>query len=105
MARREEDAKLRGKEAKRLGREEREAKRKIEKAVEQAAGELVDRYHEPIRANPGLKLIEIINPGDPMALWFTYGLIVESRRLRWLTVVLVIITAVLAYLTLRLGTR
>ena len=84
---------------------ERRARREIEKAVERAAGELLERYRQPIEANPDKKVIEIINPNDPMALWFTYGLIVESRRLRWLTVALVLLTVVLAYLTFRLAIR
>jgi len=87
-----------------LGQGERETRREIEKSVERAARELFDRYRQPIEANPGRKLIEIVNPSDPMALWFAYGIIVESRRLRWLTVVLVVLTAILAYLTFRLAT-
>ncbi len=69
--------------------------------VEQAAGEWLGKYEEPFRANPGMELIEIVR-SDVMALWFTHGLIIETRRLRWLTIVLIVLTAVLAILTTEL---
>jgi len=75
-----------------------QTRRRIEDAVEQVADELRDRYEAPIRANPGMKLIDITRTEDPMSLWFVYGLIVDTRRFRWLTV-LIILTAVLAGLS------
>ncbi len=68
----------------------RAARREIEDAVEEAADEF---------------LMEL-KPGEmpaPHPSWFTYVLIVETRRLKWLTVVLIILTAILATLTLRLA--
>ncbi len=47
-----------------------------------------------------------LKPGErpePDPSWFTYVLILETRRLKWLTVVLIVLTAILAVLTLRLG--
>ncbi len=66
------------------------ARREIENQVEQAADEF---------------LFEL-KPGEqpaPDPSWFTYVLILESRRLKWLTVVLIILTAILAILTFRLA--
>ncbi len=68
----------------------------------QAASEWLDKYEEPFRANPGMRVVDIVRQ-DVLALWFTYGLLNESRRLRYLTIVLVVLTAVLAILTLRLA--
>lgn len=82
---------------------DRETRRKIESIVEQVAGEFLDHYKEAIRASPGMKFIDIVQSEVPLSLWFAYGLIVETRRLRWLTVVLITLTAVLAGLTLRLA--
>ena len=81
----------------------REVRRRVEEMVERAAGEYLETYEKPIRANPGMKLTEIVKSGDPMALWFTYALIAETKTLKGLTVVLIILTAVLALLTLRLA--
>ncbi len=75
----------------------------IEELVERASAELLERYRSPIEANPSMKLIEIVNPGDPMALWFTHALIAETKTLKWLTVVLIVLTAILAVLTVRLA--
>jgi hypothetical protein len=49
-----------------------------------------------------MKIVDIVRP-DVMALWFTYGLVIETQRLRWLTVALVVLTVVLAVLTFRLA--
>ena len=81
----------------------REVRRRVEEMVERAAGEYLDTYEKPIQANPGMKLTEIVKSGDPMALWFTYALIAETKTLKGLTVVLIALTAVLALLTLRLA--
>ena len=81
----------------------REVRRRVEEMVERAAGEYLETYEKPIRANPGMKLTEIVKSGDPMALWFTYALIAETKTLKGLTVVLIVLTAVLAGLTLRLA--
>src|SRR2546426_4901784 len=75
---------------------DRATRRKIESIVEQVAGEFLDHYKEAIGANPSMKFIDIVQSEVPLSLWFAYGLIVETRRLRWLTVVLIILTAVLA---------
>jgi hypothetical protein len=67
----------------------RAARREIENAVEEAADEF---------------LMEL-KPGEmptPHTSWFTYVLILETRRLKWLTVILIILTAILAILTFRL---
>jgi hypothetical protein len=85
-----------------LGRKERETRRKVGELVEQASGELLERYRKPIEANPEKKLIEVVNPTDPMALWFTHALIAETKTLKTLTYVLIGLTAVLAALTFRL---
>ena len=56
-----------------------------------------------IEANPAMRLIEIMNPDDPLALGFTHVLITETMMLKWLTVVLIGFTTALAVLTLRLA--
>ncbi len=68
----------------------RAARREIEKKVEEAADDFV------FELKPGE-----FPPPDPA--WFSYVLILEARRLRWLTVVLIALTAVLAILTFRLA--
>ncbi len=79
-------------------------RREIEAAVEQAAREELIGYRERRKANPTLRVADLVR-SEPMALWFTYALIGETRRLRWLTIVLIALTAVLAVLTARLAFR
>lgn len=68
----------------------RAARREIENQVEQAADEFLFELKPGERPEP-----------DPS--WFAYVLILETRRLKWLTVVLIILTAILAILTFRLA--
>ena len=79
----------------------REKRNRIERHVEQMAFEWLDKYDGAFAANPGIKTIDILQP-EPKSLWFQYALISETRRLRWLTVVLIVLTAVLAILTTEL---
>ncbi len=68
----------------------RAGRREVERKVEEAADDFVFE----------------LRPGEfpaPDPAWFSYVLILEARRLRWLTVVLIALTAVLAILTFRLG--
>jgi hypothetical protein len=81
---------------------ERQTRRRIEVAVEKAAGEWLNKLEEPIQANPTMRLVDWVS-AQAMSLFFTYALIGETRRLRWLTVVLILLTAVLALLTYHLG--
>lgn len=68
----------------------RAARREIVRKVEEAAGDFV------FELKPGE-----LPPPDPA--WFSYVLILEARQLRWLTVVLIALTAILAILTFRLA--
>ncbi len=85
-----------------MERSKRVTTRRVEKAVEQAVWEWLDKLVPAIEANPGMKLIDIVH-SEPMSLWFTYALILETKRLKWLTVVLAVLTAALVVLTLRLA--
>jgi hypothetical protein len=78
-------------------------RRRVEGAVEKAAEEMLDTYGPQIQANPNMRLTEIVKPADPMALWFTYSLIGETKTLKRLTIVLIGLTVVLAILTYRLA--
>ncbi len=82
--------------------EERGRGRGFEEAVEQAALEWIDKTSAGREANPNMKLIDIVPP-EAFSLCFTYVLIRETKRVAWLTVVLIVLTAVLAILTLRLA--
>ena len=64
-----------------LGANEARSQGGIEEAVERASGELLERYRKPIEANPGMKLIDIVSLRHPLALWFTYPLIAETKTL------------------------
>ncbi len=68
----------------------RASRREIERKVDEAADDFV------FELKPGE-----FPPPDPS--WFSYVLILEARRLRWLTIVLIALTAVLAILTFRLA--
>ncbi len=68
----------------------RAARHEIERKVEEAADDFV------FELKPGE-----LPPPDPA--WFSYVLILEARRLRWLTIVLVALTGILAILTFRLA--
>ena len=81
----------------------RDAVERVQEVSKKATLSYLETYEKPIRANPGMKLTEIVKSGEPMALWFTYALIAETKTLKGLTVVLIILTAVLALLTLRLA--
>jgi hypothetical protein len=76
--------------------------KRAEKAVERAVMEWLDKLTPAIEANPGMKLIDIVH-NEPLSLWFTYALIVETKRLKWLTVVLAILTAALVGHAIRLA--
>jgi hypothetical protein len=68
----------------------------------QAATEWLEKEEDAIRANPGMKLVDVVPP-EALSRWFSFALIAETKRLRWLTIVLVILTAVLAILAFRLA--
>src|SRR5437899_523864 len=76
--------------------------RGFEEAVEQAAFEWIDKTAGGREANPNMRLIDLVPP-EALSLWFTYVLIRETKRVGRLTLVLIILTAVLAVLTLRLA--
>lgn len=85
-----------------MGRTERETRRRIKAAVEQTAHEWAGQTDPARAANPDMKLMEIV-PDSVQRLWTTYVLIMETEKLKWLTVVLTVLTAILAALTLRLA--
>ncbi len=80
----------------------RETRRKIEDMVERVAKEWYAVEEPRIASDPNMDVKAFVNSGV-MPLWSSYSLIVEAKRLRWLTVVLILLTAVLASLTLRLA--
>src|SRR2546426_11063454 len=74
----------------------------IERAVSQAARELLTKIVPMRTANPGMNLIDMVSI-EALSLWFTYAVIMESKAVKRLTVALAILTAVLIVLTAKLA--
>lgn len=79
------------------------SKRRLKSLLAQAVREWLESADERLAAGThGPKLIQTI-PEGALSLIFGYALLKESTILKWLTIALLSLTAVLAYLTWRLA--